>query len=60
MLIFSLIVTSALSLWLLTRMMRARPEQFTAKALQESTWVLGLLAVFLIAVVSFFIFLLRN
>ena len=41
--------------WMLYRIMQHRPGQFTEKSLQDASFTLGLLAVGLILLISFFV-----
>lgn len=50
-----LILLMAFVGWLLYSRIRHRPELFSAESLQGASFTLGLLAVFLIALIGFFV-----
>ena len=54
-----LVCISAVLLWLLYSSIKHRPELFSAQNLNKSFFTMGILSIFLIAIVGFAIFLVR-
>lgn len=57
---FSVVLSAAISAWLIYGYVKRHPEQFTGKALSDSFWTLGLLALALLVVLGLFVVMLRN
>lgn len=54
------IIAAVLMLWLLVRMVKGNPQAFSKENLSKSFYTVGLLTLFVIAVIFICIFLLRS
>ena len=55
LLILTSLITAAIIGWMLYLKIKHRPDLFQANVLQSATFTLGVLAIFLIAVIGFFV-----